>query len=152
MTTHIRVSSTCTPTPLVFLLCELILVRVAGRMKSPCGVFLIFGLNCPAGPLSCGADVGRGGIADGAMSQGRVHGQVVAVSSERPSSERVSGQVVAGAASGDSLDRSMQRWLWMAWTRRERGRDGVCGVLVVLGLCNKLIGGLLVSWLVADCW
>jgi len=78
-------------------------------MKSPCGVFLISGLNCPAGPLSCGADVGGGGIADGAISQGEVHGQVVVESSERPSSKRVSGQVVAGAASGDSLDRSMQR-------------------------------------------
>lgn len=37
MTTQMRVSSACTPTPLVMAL-ELPLVLVAGRIKSPCGV------------------------------------------------------------------------------------------------------------------
>lgn len=43
MTTHIRVSSTCTPTPLVFAF-DVFLVRVAGRMKSPGGACTRLGL------------------------------------------------------------------------------------------------------------
>jgi len=58
MTTHIRVSSTCTPTPLV---CELFLVRIEGLMKSPWGALLRPGLYCPSFD---GAEVG-GGIAEG---------------------------------------------------------------------------------------
>lgn len=45
MTTHIRVSSTCTPTPLVFAF-EVFLVLVAGRMKSPGGDCMRLGRYC----------------------------------------------------------------------------------------------------------
>lgn len=54
MTTQMRVSSTCTPTPLVFLECDVARLRAAGRMKSPWGARLSSGLYCSGwilGPL-----------------------------------------------------------------------------------------------------
>lgn len=57
-TTHIRVSSTWTPTPLVVRDCAL--VRATGRIKSPCGVRLVVALNTGV-PFGCGGVVsGRG--------------------------------------------------------------------------------------------
>lgn len=54
MTTQIRVSSTCTPTPLVFFELDAARLRAAGLMKSPCGARFSSGLYCSGlslGPL-----------------------------------------------------------------------------------------------------
>lgn len=62
ITTHIRVSSTWTPTPLVFAF-EVPLVRVEGRMNSAGGVFMRFGRYCSTASL--GGDEGL--VAEGML-------------------------------------------------------------------------------------
>lgn len=73
ITTHIRVSSTCTPTPLALFL-ELALVRVVGNMKSLGGVRAVFSFGAASTvdtlvstvvPVcSCTSTIGGGIVSD----------------------------------------------------------------------------------------
>jgi hypothetical protein len=75
MTTHIRVSSACTPTPLVAV--ELPLVLIAGRIKSPAAALFNSGRYCST-PLVGAEESGVEGIPEGIM-WGRMGGGKAAV-------------------------------------------------------------------------
>jgi hypothetical protein len=60
ITTHIRLSSICTPAPLVL---ELARVLLIGLIKSPCGARFKFGRYCS--PSCVGSGVGSSSVAEG---------------------------------------------------------------------------------------